>query len=191
MRRSTSQLRGQILDAARAEFARHGLAGSRIDRIARAAQASKERLYAHFGDKEALFREVVATDVAAFYRSVTLRPDAVPEFAGDVYDLGRNSPQHLRMITWARLEGLTLDEPHADGQPIFEHAVTAIETAQAGGHVDSSWEPLDLLALLFGIGLAWAHSPEPYETLTDPAVIARQRRAAVEAARRIASRPCG
>ncbi|OBJ33401.1 MULTISPECIES: TetR family transcriptional regulator [Mycolicibacter] len=191
MRRSATELRGQILDAARAEFAHRGLAGSRIDRIAREAHASKERLYAHFGDKEALFREVVDTDVAAFYRSVTLRPDAVPEFAGDVYDLGRNSPEHLRMITWARLEGLALDEPHADGQALFEHAVTAIETAQTDGHVDSSWEPLDLLALLFGIGLAWAHSPDPYETLTDRAVIARQRRAAVEAARRVVSAPCG
>ncbi|OBG40809.1 TetR family transcriptional regulator [Mycolicibacter heraklionensis] len=191
MRRSATELRGQILDAARAEFARHGLAGSRIDRIAREAHASKERLYAHFGDKEALFREVVDTDVAAFYRSVTLRPDAVPEFAGDVYDLGRNSPEHLRMITWARLEGLALDEPPADGQAIFQHAVTAIETAQTDGHIDSSWDPLDLLALLFGIGLAWAHSPDPYESLTDRAVIARQRRAAVEAARRIVSAPCG
>ncbi|ULP46429.1 TetR family transcriptional regulator [Mycolicibacter virginiensis] len=191
MRRSATELRGQILDAARAEFARHGLAGSRIDRIAREAHASKERLYAHFGDKEALFREVVDTDVAAFYRSVTLRPDAVPEFAGDVYDLGRNSPEHLRMITWARLEGLALDEPHADGQAIFQHAVTAIESAQTDGHIDSSWDPLDLLALLFGIGLAWAHSPDPYESLTDRAVIARQRRAAVEAARRIVSAPCG
>lgn len=138
-----------------------------------------------------MFREVVDTDVAAFYRSVTLRPDAVPEFAGDVYDLGRNSPEHLRMITWARLEGLALDEPHADGQAIFQHAVTAIETAQTDGHIDSSWDPLDLLALLFGIGLAWAHSPDPYESLTDRAVIARQRRAAVEAARRIVSAPCG
>ncbi|UVO12933.1 TetR family transcriptional regulator [Mycobacterium sp. SVM_VP21] len=191
MRRNATELRGQILDAARAEFARHGLAGSRIDRIAREAHASKERLYAHFGDKEALFRDVVATDVTAFYRSVTLLPDAVPEFAGDVYDLGRNSPEHVRMVTWARLEGLSLEEPHGDGRAIFEHAVTAIETAQTAGYVDSSWEPLDLLALLFGIGLAWAHSPEPYETLTDRAVIARQRRAAVEAARRIVSRPCG
>ncbi|MDQ2628709.1 MAG: TetR family transcriptional regulator, partial [Actinomycetota bacterium] len=154
MRRSATELRGHILDAARAEFARHGLAGSRIDRIAHAAHASKERLYAHFGDKEALFREVMATDVVAFYRSVTLRPEAVPEFAGDIYDLGRNSPEHLRMVTWARLEGLALDEPRADGQAIFEHTIAAIETAQAGGYVDPDWEPLDLLTLLFGVGLA-------------------------------------
>ena len=52
-----------ILAAARAEFAHYGLAGARIDRIARTAQASKERLYAHFGDKETLFREVLAADL--------------------------------------------------------------------------------------------------------------------------------
>lgn len=189
MRRNSSELRGHILAAARAEFARNGLAGSRIDRIARGAHASKERLYAHFGDKEALFREVVATDVAAFYRSVTLRPDGVPEFAGDVYNLGRNSPKHLRMVTWARLEGLALEEPRADGQAIFEHAIAAIETAQAEGYVDRTWTPADLLTLLFGIGLAWAHAPEPGGV--DAAAIARQRAAAVEAARRIVSNPCG
>jgi AcrR family transcriptional regulator len=76
---NTTELRGEILEAARTEFAKYGLAGPRIDRIARNAQASKERLYAHFGDKEALFREVFAADSSEFFRSVTLRPDAVPE----------------------------------------------------------------------------------------------------------------
>ena len=58
--RTTTELRDEILTAARAEFAQYGLAGARIDRIARSASASKERLYAHFGDKETLFRDVVA-----------------------------------------------------------------------------------------------------------------------------------
>ena len=78
--RTRTELRGEILAAARAEFAQYGLAGARIDRIARAANASKERLYAHFGDKETLFRDVVATDGLEFFRAVELRPDAVPEF---------------------------------------------------------------------------------------------------------------
>lgn len=189
MRRSTTALRTQILDEARAEFARHGLAGARIDRIAGAARASKERLYAHFGDKESLFREVVAIDVADFYRSVTLHADAVPEFAGAVYDLARTRPEHLRMITWAKLEGFVLDEPRADGEPIFEKAVATIEGAQAAGQLDPAWEPADLLVLLFALGFAWAHAPGPDAASTDSALIARQRSAAVEAARRIVSTP--
>ena len=91
-----------ILAAARAEFAHYGLAGARIDRIARTAQASKERLYAHFGDKETLFREVLAADSAEFFRAISLRRKAVPDFVGDVYDVARDHPEHLRMITWAQ-----------------------------------------------------------------------------------------
>src|SRR5882724_2004178 len=76
--RNTAELRGEILEAARAEFASYGLAGARIDRIARTANASKERLYAHFGDKETLFREVVAADSAEFFRAISLRRKNVP-----------------------------------------------------------------------------------------------------------------
>jgi AcrR family transcriptional regulator len=186
--RSTIELRDEILAAARAEFAQCGLAGARIDRIARAAQASKERLYAHFRDKETLFREVFAADSTEFFRAVTLRPDAVPEFVGEIYDLALRRPEHLRMISWARLEGVTLDEPHADGQPLPAHGIAAIEAAQAGGHVDPAWQPIDLLVLLFAIGLAWAQLPHPDAVTQDAAVIAQRRAAAVDAATRITSR---
>jgi AcrR family transcriptional regulator len=183
--RNTTELRGEILAAARAEFARYGLAGARIDRIARAAQASKERLYAHFGDKETLFRAVTAVDTAEFFRAVPLRANAVADFVGDIYDLARSQPEHVRMINWARLEGIHLDEPHANDQPVLAQATAAIEAAQASGHVDPAWQPLDLLVLLFGIGLAWAHSPVPEAVTDDPNLVARRRAAAVEAASRI------
>jgi AcrR family transcriptional regulator len=184
--RSTSELRYTILSAARSEFAHYGLAGARIDRIARVAEASKERLYAHFGDKETLFRSVVAADSAEFFAAVTLRPEAVPEFVGDIYDLARQRPEHLRMITWANLEGLALDPPPADEwDSVPARDIRAIEAAQAAGFVDPVWRPMDLLVLLFGIGLAWAQSPHPDTRTADPEVIAQRRADVVEAARRI------
>ncbi len=183
--RTTTELRETILGAARSEFAQYGLAGARIDRIARAAEASKERLYAHFKDKEALFRSVVAADLAEFFAAVTLRPDAVPEFVGDVYDLACRRPEHLRMITWASLEGLALDPPPVgDWESVQARDIGVIEAAQAAGHVDATWHPMDLLVLLFGVGLAWAQSPH-HAVTTDPAINAARRAAAVEAARRI------
>lgn len=188
--RSTTELRAEILTAARAEFAQHGLAGARIDRIARTARASKERLYAHFGDKETLFREVFASDGAEFYRSVTLRPEAVHEFVGDIYDLACERPEHLRMITWAQLEGFSLGTPALgtpdfDGEPIPVQAVNAIAAAQASGLVDPVWQPQDLIVLLFATGLAWAHLPHPDAVTDDPEVIAHRRAVAVDAARRL------
>lgn len=183
--RSKTELRGEILAAARAEFAQYGLAGARIDRIARAANASKERLYAHFGDKETLFRDVVATDGREFFRAVELRPDAVPEFVGGIFDLAQSRPEHDRMITWARLEGFPLDVPEFDEEHPPERAIAALEQAQADGLVDPAWDPQQLLVLLFAIALAWAHWPDPAAATTDKAVIASRRAAAVEAAARI------
>nr|BBX81383.1 hypothetical protein MFLOJ_51700 [Mycobacterium florentinum] len=184
--RTTTELRETILTAARSEFAQYGLAGARIDRIARAADASKERLYAHFKDKETLFRGVVAADMAEFFAAVTLRADAVPEFVGDIYDLACRRPEHLRMMTWANLEGLVFDPPPVEGrESVAARDIATIEAAQAAGYVDAFWQPMDLLVLLFGIALAWAQSPHPDAETADVAVITARRAAAVEAARRI------
>jgi len=183
--RNATQLRGEILSAARTEFAQYGLAGARIDRIAKSANASKERLYAHFGDKEALFRLVAAADGAEFFHALTMRPDAVPEFVGDIFDLAGKRPEHLRMMTWARLEGVLLDDPQSNGHDIPGRELSAIEAAQAAGYVDTRWEPMELLAMLFGIGMAWAHWPRPDDFSDDAAVVAARRAAAVEATARI------
>lgn len=183
--RSTAELRDAILAAARAEFAQYGLAGSRIDRITVAARASKERLYAHFGDKETLFRDVVAADARQYFAAFRLRPEAVAEFVGDVYDLARSHPEHLRMLTWARLEGLSLEPPEFDGDAPPAHAIATIQAAQAAGDVDTSWAPLDLLILLFGIGLAWAQFPDAQPDADDPEVVDSRRASAVEAAARV------
>jgi len=53
--RDPGRTRGRILDAALAEFARHGLGGARVDRIAERAGANKRMLYYYFGDKDGLF----------------------------------------------------------------------------------------------------------------------------------------
>ena len=57
--------RQRILDAALAEFAEKGLAGSRVDEIAARAGANKRMLYAHFGSKEELWLVVLEGAYAA------------------------------------------------------------------------------------------------------------------------------
>jgi AcrR family transcriptional regulator len=49
----------RILDSARNEFALHGKAGARIDRIARQADVNKAMIYYHFDSKDNLYLEVV------------------------------------------------------------------------------------------------------------------------------------
>src|SRR5271157_5388915 len=49
----------RVLDAAKVEFARHGLAGARVDAIADRAKANKQMIYHYFGSKQELFLAVL------------------------------------------------------------------------------------------------------------------------------------
>jgi len=53
----------KILTAAAEEFARHGLAGARVDRIARLAGVNKAMLYYHFKSKENLYQTIIDSRV--------------------------------------------------------------------------------------------------------------------------------
>jgi len=53
--RDPQRTRQKILDAATEEFARYGLGGARVDRIAARAGANKRMLYYYFRDKDNLF----------------------------------------------------------------------------------------------------------------------------------------
>jgi AcrR family transcriptional regulator len=57
--RDPERTRGRILEAAKAEFAAHGLGGARVDRIAAQADANKRMLYYYFGNKDDLFLAVL------------------------------------------------------------------------------------------------------------------------------------
>jgi AcrR family transcriptional regulator len=57
--RDPEGMRIRILEAAKQEFAAHGLAGARVDRIAAHAGANKRMLYYHVGKKEDLYLAVL------------------------------------------------------------------------------------------------------------------------------------
>ncbi len=58
---SSMNTRDRIIDAARDEFSIYGLAGARVDRIARKAIVNKAMIYYHFSSKENLYREVIGS----------------------------------------------------------------------------------------------------------------------------------
>jgi AcrR family transcriptional regulator len=57
--RDPEGMRRRILEAAKQEFASHGLAGARVDRIAAKAGANKRMLYYHVGKKDDLYLVVL------------------------------------------------------------------------------------------------------------------------------------
>ena len=63
-RRTAEQSREQIMRAASAEFAAHGLAGARISRIVKKAGTNPRMIYEHFGSKSALYVATLESTLA-------------------------------------------------------------------------------------------------------------------------------
>ena len=68
-KRDPAKNRGRILASALGEFARYGLGGARVDRIAAHAGANKRMLYYYFGNKEDLFLAVLESRYAHIRRA--------------------------------------------------------------------------------------------------------------------------
>jgi AcrR family transcriptional regulator len=62
--RNPEDSRERILQAARQEFAAHGLGGARVDRISQQAGINKRMLYHYFGNKDDLFGAVLEANYA-------------------------------------------------------------------------------------------------------------------------------
>ena len=122
----------RILAAAAAEFAARGFAGARVDRIARRARVNKAMLYYHFGNKQALYRELLR---GTFSRVATALQALVDEggTAEEVLD---------RMI--ATIASV------AEANP-FLPAVMLREIAEGGAHLDR-----DTMAAMTGLPRAFA-----------------------------------
>jgi len=68
-RRNPARNQERILKAATEEFARYGLGGARVDRIAARAGANKRMLYYYYGNKEDLFLKVLEARYAHIRRA--------------------------------------------------------------------------------------------------------------------------
>ena len=67
--RDSERTQAAILAAATDEFARHGLWGARVDRIALRARTNKRMLYYYFGSKDGLFLAVLEATYASIRRA--------------------------------------------------------------------------------------------------------------------------
>ena len=188
MPKTSEDTRSRILEAAAAEFARHGIAGARVNRIAEAASANKERIYAYFGDKRRLFDAVIARGLAEAAEATPLDADDIPGSVGRMSEIAPERERLVRLAAWARLEGaqgaLPDDDPRLES---YRAKLEEIRTAQRMGAVDPSWDPVDLLALLTAVATAWTQVPDELCQLAGPDGASRDARRFVveEAVRRL------
>lgn len=140
----------RILVAARAEFAHHGLAGARIDRIAATAQVNKRSIYVHYGPKETLFDLIIERALSDMAMDVPFSVDDLPGYAGRLFDYLIATPEVLRLVTWA---GLERTESSDDEISTYRPKVAALADRFNGAAVDT-------LALVLGLVTAW-HNASP------------------------------
>ena len=91
--------RARILKAALHEFAHLGLAGARVDAIARRARINKQVLYYHFGNKEDLFRATLASVYDhPFSEELIARHAGLPSAVEEMRELISSLFKHFRNI---------------------------------------------------------------------------------------------
>ncbi|MBV1940567.1 TetR family transcriptional regulator [Streptomyces sp. BV286] len=153
--------RERILAAAMEEFAGHGIAGARVDRIAKLAKTSKERVYAYFRSKDALYAAVAAREYVVIAEATQMDPSDLPGYAGRLFDYFVARPDHHRLITWGRLElqGTTAGADDPD-QAVITRKIDQLRQVQQAGQLDPAWDPADVLALVNQIAMTWASQPE-------------------------------
>ena len=85
--------RAAILEAAQQVFFANGFVGASMDQVAATAAVSKQTVYKHFSDKEALFREVVTNVVRA--RDGGIAPDFLSTGDGPIGERLRSFARHF------------------------------------------------------------------------------------------------
>jgi AcrR family transcriptional regulator len=174
----------RLLEAAAAEFAEFGIAGARVDRIARAARANKQLIYAYFGSKDVLFDTVFSAYVGAALAEVDFDATDLPAYAGRLFDQSQDHPAVLRLATWYRLE-----RPHGAGlqavASVNRLRLERLRRAQEDGVLPSHFSPVQLLALIQAIATSWVTMNPEFGAAAATTDRDERRQTVVEAVRRL------
>ena len=138
--------RAKILAAAKDEFAQHGQAGARVDRIAQQAGVNKAMLYYHFQSKDNLYRETVGEIIAGNLGKISKEVSQKSDLDELLNSLARKYAEFLgqdQMMRKMLLQELANPNPHVfdlmaetivkSGLPNF--VMTAIENEMKSGQL--------------------------------------------------------
>lgn len=160
-RRDGPGTRDRILEATRKELLSHGFAGARMDRIARRARTSKERIYHYFRSKEELANMVVLQQAERLQERVKFDPEDIDSFIGALFDFYFDDPEEVRLWLWFLLEKGGKSLPGDDFRvAAVKERIASIRCAQAAGHIDPNWNPILLLDLIISLAVSRVIAPD-------------------------------
>jgi len=161
--RDAEKSRQAILLAAEAEFAEKGFFGARVDEIADRAQINKRMIYAYFGDKKGLYKQVlflVYTRLELVDRAVLASghrgPTLIREIIGAYFDFLRDNPTVVSILLWENLHRGAYLKELENGRierDTIRHFAALLEAGKAEGvfkkEIDSWHTVLSLITVCF------------------------------------------
>jgi AcrR family transcriptional regulator len=168
--------RQRIIDVATREFAEHGIAGARVERIVAAARTNKAQLYAYFGNKDGLFDAIFSGSLERIVNVVPIDAADLADWAVRLYDEYLRRPDLIRLATWARLERRPTGHLVEDSDRLEGGKLGSIAEAQAAGLIRAG-DPFDLMAVVIAMSMAWSPVSNVYAATADePAEVHDRRR---------------
>jgi AcrR family transcriptional regulator len=162
---AAEESKARILAAAFREFAEYGVAGARVERIAKNAECNKNLIYVYFESKEGLFATVLDRHLADAYAGLEFTADKLPELARRVFDYAHSNPDVYRLLSWATLERTAPRPPSRERE--HTRKLPLIREQQEAGTVNAG--PAAELVLMAVMALATAWSPAfPFGTTANP-----------------------
>jgi AcrR family transcriptional regulator len=160
--RDADRSQSSILAAARDEFAEHGLAGARMDRIAERAGLNKRLIYYYFDDKEKLFQAVleqVYREIRAEEMKLRLQdldpPMAVRRLIEFTWDYYLKHPEFITLLNSANLHRARhLAESKRARElnsPVIETLATVLERGRREGTFRGGVDPVQLYVSIAGL----------------------------------------
>jgi AcrR family transcriptional regulator len=150
---NADETKERILEAAMEEFSSYGIAGARVDRIAKNAGCNKNMIYIYFENKETLFTTVLRNNLTRVYEEITFTPDDLPGYAARVFDFAMTHPDLYRLMAWYGLEQKTIiiNERIA----VQQKKIKEVMDAQNAGLVGTAFTPGFLLTAIMALATAW------------------------------------
>jgi TetR/AcrR family transcriptional regulator len=144
--RNPDRTRSRILAAAVTEFAAHGLAGARVDAIARRAGTNKRMLYHYFTDKEGLYRAVLRTRITERRTQFEAEPGDPAENLPFRFEIMCRDLEWIRLLGWEALEskGGRVQEEQFRRQGL-RRALERLRGHQADGWLTADYDRRHLL----------------------------------------------
>jgi AcrR family transcriptional regulator len=160
--RDPEGMRIRILEAAKKEFAAHGLAGGRVDRIAAEAGANKRMLYYHVGNKEDLYLAVLEAayeKIRVEERSLDLEHLAPSEAIARLIDFTWNyfirNPEFLALLNTenvAKARNLKRStKVKSMHSPFVEMIGTVVDRGVESGEFRVAMDPVQLYISIAGL----------------------------------------